>query len=81
MNPQQQTNGAQTERIAQALAYADASMRLKAALAAGSDPDPALAPRLVERCGVEPDFFVRRSARSRPANTRRDATASQSSRR
>ena len=59
MNPQKQTNGAQRERVAQALAYGDASVRLKAALAAGSDPDPALAPRLVERCGVEPDFFVR----------------------
>ena len=59
MNPQKQTNGAQTGRVAQALAYADASVRLKAALAAGSDPDPALARRLVERCGVEPDFFVR----------------------
>ena len=59
MNPQKQTNDAQRERVAQALAYGDASVRLKAALAAGSDPDPAVAPRLVERCGVEPDFFVR----------------------
>ena len=59
MNPQQQTNGAQSERVAQALAYGDALVRLKAALAAGSDPEPALAPLLVERCGVEPDFFVR----------------------
>lgn len=59
MNPRQQTNGAQSERIAQALMYGDASVRLKAALAAGSDPDPVLAPQLVEKCGVESDFFVR----------------------
>ncbi|MFI6346155.1 HEAT repeat domain-containing protein [Streptomyces sp. NPDC050560] len=34
-------------------------MRLQAALAVGSDPAPGLVDALVERCGVEPDFFVR----------------------
>lgn len=42
-----------------ALAADDASTRLRAALAAGSAPDPALAGVLVERCAAEPDAFVR----------------------
>ncbi|MET8461314.1 HEAT repeat domain-containing protein [Streptomyces parvulus] len=35
------------------------SVRLRAALAAGTAPDPRFVGKLVERCGVEPDFFVR----------------------
>lgn len=46
-------------RVAAGLAHRDPSTRLRAALAAGSRPDPASAPELVRRCGVEPDFFVR----------------------
>ena len=42
-----------------ALAADDESVRLKAALAAGSSPDPSLLGVLVERCAVEPDFYVR----------------------
>ncbi|WP_238423263.1 HEAT repeat domain-containing protein [Gordonia sp. 'Campus'] len=42
-----------------ALAAGDASTRLRAAMAAGTDPHPALTDDLVARCGVEPDFFVR----------------------
>lgn len=42
-----------------ALAADDASMRLRAAMAAGSNPHPGYADELVRRCGVEPDFFVR----------------------
>jgi HEAT repeat protein len=42
-----------------ALGAADGSVRLQAALAVGSDPDPALLEPLVERCAIEPDFFVR----------------------
>ena len=45
--------------LADALAADDSSRRLQAALAAGSSPDPALLDVLVERCAVEPDFFVR----------------------
>ena len=41
------------------LAAADESVRLKAALSAGSNPKPVLADILVERCAVEPDFYVR----------------------
>jgi HEAT repeat protein len=49
------TNGTQQN----ALSAEDSSVRLKAAMAAGSDPDPGLLETLVERCAVEPDFFVR----------------------
>ncbi|MEU1848098.1 HEAT repeat domain-containing protein [Streptomyces sp. NPDC019990] len=42
-----------------ALGAEDSSVRLQAALAAGSSPDPAVLEMLVERCAVEPDFFVR----------------------
>jgi hypothetical protein len=41
------------------LAAGDTPMRLKAALAIGSNPEPGLAGALVARCAVEPDFFVR----------------------
>lgn len=44
---------------ADALAHADSSTRLRAALAAGTRPDPALVTALVHRCRTEPDFFVR----------------------
>lgn len=36
-----------------------ASVRLRAALAVGSMPDPRFVGTLVERCAVEPEFFVR----------------------
>ncbi|MGJ6979448.1 HEAT repeat domain-containing protein [Aestuariimicrobium soli] len=49
----------QPSRLVLALSDDDPSMRLRAALAAGSQPDPALLEPLVERCGVEPDFHVR----------------------
>ncbi|MEU5262927.1 HEAT repeat domain-containing protein [Amycolatopsis sp. NPDC021455] len=42
-----------------ALGAANSSTRLQAALAAGTGADPGLAGALVERCAVEPDFFVR----------------------
>jgi hypothetical protein len=42
-----------------ALAAADESVRLKAALAIGSHPEPGLLDILVERCAIEPDFYVR----------------------
>ncbi|MGY0490030.1 HEAT repeat domain-containing protein [Streptomyces sp. WG-D5] len=35
------------------------SVRLRAALAVGSAPDPRYVDKLVERCAVEPEFFVR----------------------
>ncbi|GGV16024.1 hypothetical protein GCM10010260_64250 [Streptomyces filipinensis] len=49
----------QHTRVADALGAKDASVRLQAALAVGSNPDPGFLETLVERCAVEPDFFVR----------------------
>lgn len=49
----------QHTRLVNALSAEDPSVRLQAALAVGSAPDPALLETLVERCGVEPDLFVR----------------------
>ncbi|MEV0676040.1 HEAT repeat domain-containing protein [Actinosynnema sp. NPDC050436] len=49
----------QRAHLAAALSAENSSVRLQAALAAGSHPDPALLEELVERCAVEPDFFVR----------------------
>ncbi|GAB1510922.1 HEAT repeat domain-containing protein [Actinophytocola sp. KF-1] len=57
MVPINTTHG--TPQITNALTATDPSIRLKAALAAGSHPDPGLLETLVERCAVEPDFFVR----------------------
>ncbi|GAA1404048.1 HEAT repeat domain-containing protein [Kitasatospora putterlickiae] len=54
--PQEETT---TTRAFRALAHADASVRLRAALAVGTTPDPAFVGGLVERSGVEPDFSVR----------------------
>jgi HEAT repeat protein len=54
------TNGTpQQSRVAGALGAEDSSVRLQAALAVGSHPDPGLLETLVDRCAVEPDFFVR----------------------
>lgn len=48
-----------TARLDSALQSPDASLRLRAALAAGSGPMPADVPVLIAHCGTEPDFFVR----------------------
>jgi HEAT repeat protein len=42
-----------------ALAAADVSTRLRAALAAGTNPDLEMIDTLIARCGIEPDFYVR----------------------
>ncbi|MFJ7586784.1 HEAT repeat domain-containing protein [Streptomyces sp. NPDC097617] len=41
------------------LADGRASVRLRAAMAIGSAPDPRYVEKLVERCAIEPDFSVR----------------------
>ncbi|GHJ47414.1 hypothetical protein Cs7R123_47560 [Catellatospora sp. TT07R-123] len=46
-------------RLSAALGAAAPSARLQAALTAGTRPDPAYVEPLVQRCAVEPDFFVR----------------------
>jgi HEAT repeat protein len=45
--------------ISELLAAADESTRLKAALAIGTNPEPGLVDTLIERCAIEPDFYVR----------------------
>ncbi|MFI0502708.1 HEAT repeat domain-containing protein [Streptomyces albogriseolus] len=48
-----------TSRVLAGLRHDDSSVRLRAALAAGTDPDPGFVEPLVERCGVESVFLVR----------------------
>ncbi|MEJ9078529.1 HEAT repeat domain-containing protein [Gordonia malaquae] len=48
-----------TAQLIRALADERASVRLQAAMAAGTDPDSALLDALIDRCRVEPDFYVR----------------------
>ncbi|MFI0982552.1 HEAT repeat domain-containing protein [Streptomyces sp. NPDC021093] len=46
-------------RALQGLEDGRPSVRLRAALAVGTAPDPRFVGKLIERCGVEPDFSVR----------------------
>ncbi|WP_406280334.1 HEAT repeat domain-containing protein [Nocardia sp. NBC_00881] len=46
-------------RLLDALAAENSSTRLEVALTAGTHPEPGFVDALVERCAVEPDFFVR----------------------
>ncbi|WP_394771576.1 HEAT repeat domain-containing protein [Lacisediminihabitans sp.] len=46
-------------RLREALVAAPPSARLQAALSAGTYPDPDYVEALVERCAIEPDFYVR----------------------
>ncbi|MFI8952768.1 HEAT repeat domain-containing protein [Streptomyces sp. NPDC053750] len=46
-------------RALQGLEDGRSSVRLRAALAVGTAPDPRFVGRLIERCAVEPEFFVR----------------------
>jgi len=52
-------HGGPDAHLVDALTAGDPSARLRAALAAGTRPDPRLIDALVDRCAVEPDFFVR----------------------
>ncbi|MEU1646308.1 HEAT repeat domain-containing protein [Micromonospora zamorensis] len=54
--PEKDTN---TMRALQALENADPSVRMRAALAVGTAPDPLFVDTLVERCAIEPEFSVR----------------------
>ncbi|GAB2919578.1 HEAT repeat domain-containing protein [Rhodococcus aerolatus] len=47
------------EQLRTLLEAGDPSARLRAAMAAGTHPDPAFVEELVARCGVEPDLNVR----------------------
>jgi HEAT repeat protein len=48
-----------TMRVLQALEDSRSSVRLRAALAAGTTPDPRFIDMLIGRCAIEPDFYVR----------------------
>ncbi|MBW8482700.1 HEAT repeat domain-containing protein [Actinomadura parmotrematis] len=48
-----------TMRALRGLEHSDASVRLRAAMAVGTEPGPQFVDKLIERCGVEPEFFVR----------------------
>ncbi|MEV6690192.1 HEAT repeat domain-containing protein [Micromonospora sp. NPDC051196] len=51
--------GVEASRVLAGLAHGSSSVRLRVALAVGSTPDPQFVDALVERCAVEPEFFVR----------------------
>ncbi|MFD9033242.1 HEAT repeat domain-containing protein [Streptomyces sp. NPDC059567] len=48
-----------TVRAVQGLEDSRSSVRLRAALAVGTSPDPRSVDKLIERCAVEPEFYVR----------------------
>ncbi|WP_345044224.1 HEAT repeat domain-containing protein [Streptomyces sannanensis] len=48
-----------TMRALQGLENNSSSIRLQAALAAGTTPDPGFIGKLIERCAIEPEFYVR----------------------
>lgn len=54
--PKEDTN---TMRALQGLEDDSSSVRLQAALAVGTTPDPGFVGKLIERCAVEPEFYVR----------------------
>lgn len=54
--PKEDTN---TMRALQGLGNDSSSVRLQAALAVGTTPDPGFIGKLIERCAVEPEFYVR----------------------
>ncbi|MGS2591021.1 HEAT repeat domain-containing protein [Streptomyces hebeiensis] len=54
--PEERTN---MMRALQGLEDDSPSARLRAALAVGTTPDPGFIGKLVERCAVEPEFYVR----------------------
>ncbi|GAA2343824.1 HEAT repeat domain-containing protein [Streptomyces cuspidosporus] len=46
-------------RALQGLENSSPSVRLQAALAVGTNPDPQAIDKLIERCAIEPEFYVR----------------------
>jgi HEAT repeat protein len=54
-----QHDEADAARALRGLEDSSASVRLRAALAAGTAPDPRFVGKLIERCALEPEFFVR----------------------
>ncbi|GHB71113.1 hypothetical protein GCM10010377_72230 [Streptomyces viridiviolaceus] len=56
--PKQDTD-TDTMRVLQGLEDSRSSVRLRAALVVGTTPDPRFVGKLVERCAIEPEFYVR----------------------
>ncbi|MFJ9821514.1 HEAT repeat domain-containing protein [Streptomyces sp. NPDC101151] len=54
--PKENTN---TMRALQGLENSSSSVRLQAALAVGTTPDPGFIGKLIERCATEPELYVR----------------------
>ncbi|WP_214411786.1 HEAT repeat domain-containing protein [Sphaerisporangium fuscum] len=54
--PKQDTD---TIQAFQGLEHSSSSVRLRAALAVGTTPDPRFIDKLIERCAIEPEFYVR----------------------
>ncbi|GAA0437589.1 hypothetical protein Acor_49620 [Acrocarpospora corrugata] len=54
--PEQDTD---TIRVFQGLEDSRSSVRLRTALAVGTTPDPRFIDKLIERCAIEPEFYVR----------------------
>ncbi|MFE6286151.1 HEAT repeat domain-containing protein [Streptomyces sp. NPDC057877] len=54
----QDTDAPREPRVLQGLEDSRASVRLRAALALGTAPDPCYVDKLLERCAVEDEFFV-----------------------
>lgn len=50
---------ANTMRVLQGLENNSSSVRLRAALAVGTTPDPGFIGKLIEQCAIEPEFYVR----------------------
>jgi HEAT repeat protein len=48
-----------TVRALRGLEHGNSSVRLRAALAVGTTPDPRFIDKLIERCAIEPEFYVR----------------------
>lgn len=53
------SEGTNTIRVLRGLENSSSSVRLQAALAVGTTPDPAFIGKLMERCAIEPEFYVR----------------------
>jgi HEAT repeat protein len=53
------TQDTDTIRVLQGLEDSRSSVRLRAALAVGTTPDPRFIDKLIERCAIEPEFYVR----------------------
>ncbi|MFD8384791.1 HEAT repeat domain-containing protein [Streptomyces sp. NPDC059679] len=55
----EQSQDTDTTRALQALEDSRSQVRLRAALAVGTTPDPGFIDKLIERCAIEPEFYVR----------------------